>query len=202
MSRYRGPRLRIVRRLGDLPGLTRKNAKRAYPPGQHGQARKKRSEYAIRLEEKQKLRFNYGLSERQMLRYVLKARRTTGSTGQILLELLEMRLDNTVFRMGMAPTIPGARQLVNHGHITVNGRTVNVPSYNCRPGDTIAVRDREKSRKLVEANLQSPGLAHLPSHLEFDKDKFTGKVNGKIEREWVALQVNELLVVEYYSRQV
>ncbi|WP_199245515.1 30S ribosomal protein S4 [[Phormidium] sp. ETS-05] len=202
MSRYRGPRLRIVRRLGDLPGLTRKNAKRAYPPGQHGQTRKKRSEYAIRLEEKQKLRFNYGLSERQMLRYVLKARRTTGSTGQILLELLEMRLDNTVFRMGMAPTIPGARQLVNHGHITVNGRTVNVPSYNCRPGDTIAVRDREKSRKLVEANLQSPGLAHLPSHLEFDKDKFTGKVNGKIEREWVALQVNELLVVEYYSRQV
>lgn len=202
MSRYRGPRLRIVRRLGDLPGLTRKNAKRAYPPGQHGQARKKRSEYAIRLEEKQKLRFNYGLSERQMLRYVLKARRTTGSTGQILLELLEMRLDNTVFRMGMAPTIPGARQLVNHGHITVNGRTVNVPSYNCRPGDTIAVRDREKSRKLVEANLQSPGLAHLPSHLEFDKDKFIGKVNGKIEREWVALQVNELLVVEYYSRQV
>ncbi len=202
MSRYRGPRLRIVRRLGDLPGLTRKNAKRAYPPGQHGQARKKRSEYAIRLEEKQKLRFNYGLSERQMLRYVLKARRTTGSTGQILLELLEMRLDNTVFRMGMAPTIPGARQLVNHGHITVNGRPVNVPSYNCRPGDTIAVRDREKSRKLVEANLQSPGLAHLPSHLEFDKDKFTGKVNGKIEREWVALQVNELLVVEYYSRQV
>ena len=202
MSRYRGPRLRIVRRLGDLPGLTRKNAKRAYPPGQHGQARKKRSEYAIRLEEKQKLRFNYGLSERQMLRYVLKARRTTGSTGQILLELLEMRLDNTVFRMGMAPTIPAARQLVNHGHITVNGRPVNVPSYNCRPGDTIVVRDREKSRKLVEANLQSPGLAHLPSHLEFDKDKFTGKVNGKIEREWVALQVNELLVVEYYSRQV
>ncbi|HIK13660.1 MAG TPA: 30S ribosomal protein S4 [Oscillatoriaceae cyanobacterium M33_DOE_052] len=202
MSRYRGPRLRIVRRLGDLPGLTRKNAKRAYPPGQHGQARKKRSEYAIRLEEKQKLRFNYGLSERQMLRYVLKARRTTGSTGQILLELLEMRLDNTVFRMGMAPTIPAARQLVNHGHITVNGRPVNVPSYNCRSGDTIAVRDREKSRKLVEANLQSPGLAHLPSHLEFDKDKFTGKVNGKIEREWVALQVNELLVVEYYSRQV
>ncbi len=131
MSRYRGPRLRIVRRLGDLPGLTRKNAKRAYPPGQHGQARKKRSEYAIRLEEKQKLRFNYGLSERQMLRYVLKARRTTGSTGQILLELLEMRLDNTVFRMGMAPTIPGARQLVNHGHITVNGRPVNVqlPSW-------------------------------------------------------------------------
>lgn len=201
MSRYRGPRLRIVRRLGDLPGLTRKTAKRVYPPGQHGQNRKKRSEYAIRLEEKQKLRFNYGLSERQLLRYVRKARRVTGSTGSVLLQLLEMRLDNTVFRLGMAPTIPSARQLVSHGHITVNGRSVNIPSYSCRPGDVIAVRDREGSRKLVETNLANPGLANTPSHLEFDKNKLVGKVNSVIEREWVALQVNELLVVEYYSRQ-
>jgi hypothetical protein len=112
MSRYRGPRLRVTRRLGDLPGLTRKSARRAYPPGQHGQARKKKSEYCVRLEEKQKLRFNYGLSEKQLRRYVQKARRAAGSTGLVLLQLLEMRLDNTVFRMGMAPTIPGARQLV------------------------------------------------------------------------------------------
>lgn len=201
MSRYRGPRLRVVRRLGELPGLTRKSPRRAYPPGQHGQARKKRSEYAVRLEEKQKLRFNYGVSERQLLRYVRKARRAAGSTGLVLLQLLEMRLDNTVFRLGMAPTIPSARQLVNHGHVTVNGRVVNIPSYQCRPGDVIAVRDTERSRKLVEANLQFPGLAHLPSHLEFDKGKLTGKVNSVVEREWVALQVNELLVVEYYSRQ-
>ena len=201
MSRYRGPRLRIVRRLGDLPGLTRKSARRAYPPGQHGQARKKRSEYAIRLEEKQKLRFNYGLTEKQLLRYVRRARRVTGSTGQVLLQILEMRLDNTVFRMGMAPTIPGARQLVNHGHVTVNGRVVDIASYQCRPGETIAVRDREASRKMVETNLQYPGLANLPSHLEFDKNKMVGKVNSVIEREWVALQINELLVVEYYSRQ-
>ncbi|MEA5616411.1 30S ribosomal protein S4 [Cronbergia sp. UHCC 0137] len=201
MSRYRGPRLRIIRRLGDLPGLTRKSARRAYPPGQHGQNRKKRSEYAVRLEEKQKLRLNYGLTEKQMLRYVRKARRVTGSTGQVLLQLLEMRLDNTVFRMGMAPTIPAARQLVNHGHVTVNGRVVNIASYQCRPGEDIAVRDREASKKLVEANLQYPGLANLPNHLEFDKNKLAGKVNGVIEREWVALQVNELLVVEYYSRQ-
>lgn len=201
MSRYRGPRLRVVRRLGDLPGLTRKSARRAYPPGQHGQNRKKRSEYAIRLEEKQKLRLNYGLTEKQMLRYVRRARRVTGSTGQVLLQLLEMRLDNTVFRMGMAPTIPAARQLVNHGHVTVNGRVVDIASYQCRPGETISVRDRDASRKLVEANLQYPGLANLPSHLEFDKNKMTGKVNSLIEREWVALQVNELLVVEYYSRQ-
>ncbi|AFY35921.1 30S ribosomal protein S4 [Calothrix sp. PCC 7507] len=201
MSRYRGPRLRIVRRLGDLPGLTRKSARRAYPPGQHGQNRKKRSEYAIRLEEKQKLRFNYGLTEKQLLRYVRKARRVTGSTGQVLLQLLEMRLDNTVFRLGIAPTIPAARQLVNHGHITVNGRVVNIASYQTRPGEEIAVRDKEASRKLVEANLQYPGLANLPTHLEFDKNKLVGKVNSVIEREWVALQVNELLVVEYYSRQ-
>jgi small subunit ribosomal protein S4 len=201
MSRYRGPRLRIARRLGELPGLTRKSARRAYPPGQHGQARKKRSEYAIRLEEKQKLRFNYGVSERQLLRYVRKARRAAGSTGQVLLQYLEMRLDNTVFRMGMGPTIPGARQLVNHGHVTVNGRVVDIPSYQCKPGDVIGVRDTERSRKLVEANLQFPGLAHIPSHLEFDKNKLTGKVNGVVEREWVALPINELLVVEYYSRQ-
>ncbi|NJL40369.1 MAG: 30S ribosomal protein S4 [Leptolyngbyaceae cyanobacterium RM2_2_4] len=201
MSRYRGPRLRVVRRLGELPGLSRKSPRRAYPPGQHGQARKKRSEYAVRLEEKQKLRFNYGLTERQLLRYVRKARRASGSTGQTLLQLLEMRLDNTVFRMGMAPTIPGARQLVNHGHVTVNGRVVDIASYQCRPGDVIGVRDRDRSRKLVEQNLQFPGLAHLPSHLEFDKNKFVGKVNSVVEREWVALQINELLVVEYYSRQ-
>ncbi|HEY9657942.1 MAG TPA: 30S ribosomal protein S4 [Allocoleopsis sp.] len=201
MSRYRGPRLRVVRRLGELPGLSRKSPRRAYPPGQHGQARKKRSEYAVRLEEKQKLRFNYGVSERQLLRYVRRARRAAGSTGQVLLQLLEMRLDNTIFRLGMAPTIPAARQLVTHGHVTVNGRVVNIPSYQCRAGEQIGVRDTERSRKLVEANLQFPGLAHLPSHLEFDKNKMEGKVNGVVEREWVALQVNELLVVEYYSRK-
>jgi small subunit ribosomal protein S4 len=188
--------------LGDLPGLTRKSPRRAYPPGQHGQGRRKRSEYAIRLEEKQKLLYNYGISERQLLRYVKKARSSASSTGLMLLQLLEMRLDNTVFRMGMAPTIPGARQLVNHGHLTVNGREVNIPSYQCRPGDVIEVKNKEKSKELVKTNLQYPGLAHLPSHLEFDRDKFVGKVNGIIEREWVALQVNELMVVEYYSRQV
>jgi small subunit ribosomal protein S4 len=201
MSRYRGPRLRITRRLGSLPGLTRKEPRRAYPPGQHGQNRKKRSEYAIRLEEKQKLRMNYGITEKQMLRYMRKARRATGSTGLVLLQLLEMRLDNTVFRLAMGPTIPGARQLVNHGHVTVNGRVVDIASYQCRPGDVIGVRNREGSKKLVEANLQYPGLANTPNHLDFDKATLTGKVTGTIEREWVALQVNELLVVEFYSRQ-
>jgi len=204
MSRYRGPRLRIVRRLGVLPGLSRKvTKKRKSPPGQHGSNRKKLSEYGVRLQEKQKLRFNYGVSEKQLIRYMRKARGATGSTGQTLLELLEMRLDNTVFRMGMAGTIPGARQLVGHGHITVNGRVVDIPSYQCRPGDIIAVRNRERSRNLVSANIQSPGLALLPSHLEFDKNNFTGKVNAVVARQEVTLQdVNELLVVEYYSRMV
>jgi small subunit ribosomal protein S4 len=202
MARYRGPRLRVVRRLGDLPGLTRKAARRAYPPGQHGQARKKRSEYAMRLDEKQKLRFNYGLTEKQLVRYVRKARRFSGSTGQALLQLLEMRLDNIVFRLGMAPTIPAARQLVNHGHVTINGRVVSIPSYQCRPGEEVGVRNKENSRRLVEDNLQFPGLANIPTHLDWDKSKLLGKVTGVVEREWVALQVNELLVVEYYSRKV
>lgn len=202
MARYRGPRLRVVRRLGELPGLTRKNARRSYPPGQHGQNRRKRSEYAIRLEEKQKLRYNYGVSEKQLINYVRKARRASGSTGQVLLQLLEMRLDNTVFRLGMAGTIPAARQLVNHGHITVNGRVVDIPSYQCRPGDVIGVRDKDASRRLVQTNMEYPGLANLPSHLEFDKNTLIGKVNGAVEREWVAINVNELLVVEYYSRKV
>lgn len=201
MARYTGPRLRIVRRLGDLPGLTRKKARREYPPGQHGQNRRKRSEYGIRLEEKQKLRYNYGISETQLVRYVKKARRATGSTGLVLLQLLEMRLDNTVFRLGLAPTIPGARQLVNHGHITVNGKVVNIASYQCRPGEEISVKKNDRSVNRVKFNLENPGLANLPNHLEFNKDNLTGKVNGVIEREWIALSINELLVVEYYSRK-
>ena len=162
MSRYRGARLRVTRRLGDLPGLTRKSAKRSYPPGQHGQARRKRSEYAIRLEEKQKLRFNYGVSERQLVRYVKKARAQDGSTGTNLLKLLENRLDNVCFRLGFGPTIPGARQLVNHGHVTVNGRVVDIASYQCRAGDVVAIREKKPSKKLAETNLEFPGLANIP----------------------------------------
>ena len=201
MSRYRGAVLRIVRRLGELPGLTRKVTKRTSRPGQHGEQNKKLSEYAIRLEEKQKLRFNYGLSETQLLRYVRDARRIKGSTGEALLQLLEMRLDNIVFRLGMAPTIPASRQLVNHGHICVNGKRVSIPSYQCQAGDTISVKSNVKSRQIVERYISFPGLANIPTHLEVDKTTLTGKVNGIIERDWVALQLNELLVVEYYSRK-
>ena len=201
MSRYRGAVLRIVRRLGELPGLTRKVTKRISRPGQHGVQPRKPSEYSIRLEEKQKLKFNYGLTEKQLLRYVKDARRIKGSTGEALLQLLEMRLDNIVFRLGMAPTIPAARQLVTHGHISVQGKRVSIPSYQCHTGDSVTVRKNPKSKKLVEEYLSFPGLANIPTHLELDKSTLTGKVNGVVERDWVAIQLNELLVVEYYSRK-
>lgn len=201
MSRYRGAVVRIVRRLGELPGLTRKTTRRSSRPGQHGDQPRKPSEYAIRLEEKQKLRFNYGLTEKQLLRYVKDAKRIKGSTGEALLQLLEMRLDNIVFRLGMAPTIPAARQLVNHGHICVNGKRVSIPSYQCQTTDVISARSNIRSKQLIETYLSFPGLANIPSHLEMDKDTLVGKVNGIIERDWVALQLNELLIVEYYSRK-
>jgi|TARA_B110000977_G_scaffold6517_1_gene9101 small subunit ribosomal protein S4 len=201
MSRYRGAVLRITRRLGELPGLTRKTTKRNSRPGQHGDQARKPSEYAIRLEEKQKLKFNYGVTEKQLLRYVRDARRIKGSTGEALLQLLEMRLDNIVFRLGMAPTIPAARQLVNHGHICIEGKRVSIPSYQCQAGESISLRSNPRSKQLVESYLAFPGLANIPSHLEFDKNSLKGKINGIIERDWVALQLNELLIVEYYSRK-
>jgi len=198
MSRYLGPRVKKIRQLGELPGFTRKSVP---SNSKVNTFRKKTSSFGIRLEEKQKIRFNYGLTERQLLKYVRSARRIKGSTGEALLQLLEMRLDNTVFRLGMAPTIPAARQLVNHGHICINGRRVSIPSYECQTGDAITVRNSSKSKQLVEGYLSIPGLANIPTHLEIDKSNLTGKVNGVIEREWVALQLNELLVVEYYSRK-
>ena len=136
MARYRGPKLRITRRLGTLPGLTQKKSKKKDRPGQHGKSNdgnaKKTTEYGLRLEEKQKLKFNYGLTESQLYQYIKEARRRQGITGLILLQLLEMRLDTICFNLGFAPTIANARQLVNHGHITVNGKSVNIPSFQCR----------------------------------------------------------------------
>lgn len=201
MSRYRRARLRICRRLGELPGLTRKISKKNNAPGEHGQKSKKLSEYAVRLEEKQKIRFNYGINEKQLLRYIKAAKKVTGSTGLILLQMLEMRLDNTIFRLGLAPTIPAARQLVNHGHIALNEQTITICSYQCKPGDIIKIKQSKSSIKLVNKYMNFPGLTNIPNHLYLDKDKLLGKVNGIIEREWVALQLNELLIVEYYSRK-
>jgi len=201
MSRYRGPRLRISRRLGELPGLTRKKSNKTNPAGEHGQQVRKPSEYALRLNEKQKLRYNYGLSERQLLKNIKTAKKVQGSTGIILLQILEMRLDNTIFRLGLAPTIPAARQIVNHGHILINNQKVSICSYQCKPGDIIAIKNKSTSQKIIKKNIENTTLLNLPNHLEFDKNQLTAKVNGIVERTWVGLQLNELLVVEYYSRK-
>nr|YP_009485139.1 ribosomal protein S4 [Barclaya kunstleri]YP_010391453.1 ribosomal protein S4 [Barclaya rotundifolia]AUD56325.1 ribosomal protein S4 [Barclaya kunstleri]UPX03434.1 ribosomal protein S4 [Barclaya rotundifolia] len=200
MSRYRGPRFKKIRRLGALPGLTSKKPRSA--SDLRNQSRSgKRSQYRIRLEEKQKLRFHYGLTERQLLRYVRIAGKANGSTGQVLLQLLEMRLDNILFRLGMASTIPGARQLVNHGHILVNGRLVDIPSYRCKPRDIITTKDKQRSRALIQNHMDSSSNAELSKHLTLHSLQYKGVVNQILDSKWVGLKVNELLIVEYYSRQ-
>nr|AAR99773.1 small ribosomal protein 4 [Plagiochila aerea] len=202
MSRYRGPRVKIIRRLGALPGLTSKTLESKSNYIDRSTSNKKVSQYRIRLEEKQKLRFHYGLTERQLLKYMRIARKAKGSTGQVLLQLLEMRLDNTIYRLGMSPTIPGARQLVNHRHISINNDIVDIPSYNCEPGDIITIGNKQKSRSIVTKNINSFQKLKIPSHLIFDSTQLRGSVNQMINREWINLKINELLVVEYYSRQV
>nr|YP_010982535.1 ribosomal protein S4 [Ixora hookeri]WOH21517.1 ribosomal protein S4 [Ixora hookeri] len=200
MSRYRGPRFKKIRRLGALPGLTNKKP-RAVNDLRNQSRSGKKSQYRIRLEEKQKLRFHYGLTERQLLKYVRIAGKAKGSTGQVLLQLLEMRLDNILFRLGMASTIPAARQLVNHRHILVNGRIVDIPSYRCKPRDIITAKDKQKTRALVQKSLDSSPQEELPSHLTLHPFQHKGLVNQIIDSKWVGLKINELLVVEYYSRQ-
>nr|YP_009141452.1 ribosomal protein S4 [Lathyrus tingitanus]AIL55978.1 ribosomal protein S4 [Lathyrus tingitanus] len=200
MSRYRGPRFKKIRRLGALPGLTRKELPVRRVESEQSLASQK-SQYRIRLEQKQKLRFHYGLTERQLLKYVRIAGKAKGSTGQVLLQLLEMRLDNIVFRLGMAATIPQARQLVNHRHVLVNGRIVDIPSYRCKPEDIITAKDAKKSRTLIQNYLESAPPKKLPTHLTLHPGQYKGLVNQIIHSKWVGLKINELLVVEYYSRQ-
>jgi small subunit ribosomal protein S4 len=202
MSRYRGPKLRIIRRLGELPGLTQKICERKYPAGQHGPKKRmvKESQYALQLKEKQKLRFNYGLTERQLIRYVREAKRRTGSTGENLLRIIETRLDNVVFRLGFAKTIASARQLVNHGHISVNGRRVTIPSFLCSVNDTIEVR--EKSRNFIQKSITDVTTQAVPIHLDSNLDKLSGNVKDLAARDQIGININELLVVEYYSRKV
>jgi small subunit ribosomal protein S4 len=203
MSRYRGPRLRLVRRLGELPGLTRKTTKRQ-PPGQHGQTKKKKkpSEYSIRLQEKQKLRFNYGITELQLISYIRKAKNLKGSTGELLLQLLEMRLDNVIFRLGLAPTISAARQLITHGHVVINGRKGTIPSYQCKLKDEISIADKKISREIVKKFIETSNSTSIPQHLSLNKEKLSGIVNTMVNRHSISLKIKELLVVEYYSRKV
>nr|YP_010718992.1 ribosomal protein S4 [Beccarinda tonkinensis]WDR39409.1 ribosomal protein S4 [Beccarinda tonkinensis] len=200
MSRYRGPRFKKIRRLGALPGLTNKRPKAGSDLRNQSRSVKK-SQYRIRLEEKQKLRFHYGLTERQLLKYIRIAGKAKGSTGQVLLQLLEMRLDNILFRFGMVSTIPAARQLVNHRHILVNGCIVDIPSYRCKPRDIIMAKNEQKSRTLIQNYLDSFPHEELPNNLTLHPFQYRGLVNQIIDSKWAGLKINELLVVEYYSRQ-
>lgn len=203
----RGPRLKIVRRLGtQLPGLTRKEPKEpkdARRPASRAGARSRRkpSEYRLRLEEKQKVRFNYGVTERQMRRYLELARRMPGATGENVLLLLERRLDSVVFRLGFAPTIPAARQLVVHGHVRVGDRRVDRPGYRVDPGDVVSLSARAREQTTIrECAEQGPRL-RLPSYLRRDPvDACAGYVVATPMRQDVPFPVRESLIIEYYSR--
>lgn len=203
MSRFTGPRLKKVRALGvSLPGLTRKvSERRPYPPGQHGQARRKLSDYAVRLREKQKLRFNYGLTERQLRILVDEARHLPGVTGEVILELLERRLDNVVWRAGFAATIPAARQLVSHGHVRVNGRRLDIPSARLSPGDAVSLRDGSVENPHVKDSL-SAAEAVRPAWLAWDESARAATMRTLPDPASVLLEVNTQHVVEFYSRSL
>ena len=205
MSRYLGPKLKISRRLGKLPGLTTKTSNKINRPGKKGnggaEPNKKLTEYGVRLEEKQKLKFNYGLTERQLFRYVKEARRRNGVTGLILLQLLEMRLDTLCYNLGFAKSIAEARQLVNHGHFTVNNKVVSIPSFQCRLNDIIGVKNKETSKMLILNNVKQNQTLNLPDHLKMDNEKLEAQVLDYCNRNNVPVQLDELLVIEYYSRR-
>jgi small subunit ribosomal protein S4 len=222
MSRYTGPKVRLRRKVGRLNAVTR-NRIELIRPGQHGrpaqgrQGRKnEETEYAQRLKEKQRLRFNYGVTERQLINYVKRSKRTVGKTGTVLLQFLEMRLDNIVYRLGLAPTIFSARQLVNHRHICVNGKRVSIPSYQCRPGDELSVwasreerggssGSSEKVERILSCIRASLGIRRrwIPQRvLRFDRRTLVGNVVQVISRDLVGLEVKELAVLEFYSRKI
>jgi small subunit ribosomal protein S4 len=204
MSRYRGPKLKITRRLGPLPGLTTKKSRKLNRPGKDGNSldtNKKLTEYGIRLEEKQKLKFNYGLTESQLFRYVKEARRRKGVTGLILLQLLEMRLDTLCFTLGFAKSITQARQLVNHGHITVNKKVISIPSFQCRLNDVISVKEKSTSKNLINNSIKNNQVKEIPYNLKFNADKLEATVLDYCDRGDIQLELDELLVIEYYSRR-
>ncbi len=202
MARYRGPKSKIARKLGEpVFGPDKYFEKKSYPPGMHGQnkRRRKTSEYGIQLKEKQKAKYTYGLLERQFRNLFKKASAAKGVTGEVLLQMLESRLDNVVYRMGIAPTRDAARQLVSHRHITVNGRVVNIPSYQLRAGDIIGVRERSKSLEVITESLSSARYAQY-SWLEWDNAQMTGKFMNVPQREEIPENIKENLIVELYSK--
>jgi small subunit ribosomal protein S4 len=202
MARYTGPRSKKSRRYGvALFGPCKALERRAYPPGQHGEkSRRKQSEYAVALGEKQKLKLMYGVLERQFRRYFAMAQKGRGVTGEQLLQLLEGRLDNIVYRFGFANSRRAARQMITHGHVAVDGKRVNIPSYQTRPAEIIEVRDKPQSRKLAVKGLEAMQIAPVPDWLILEKEKFRGEIKRVPTRDEIAPIANEQLVVELYSR--
>ena len=208
MARYTGPVCRLCRREGEklfLKGdrcYTEKCAvdRRPYPPGQHGQGRRKESEYGLQLREKQKVRRIYGVLERQFERYYDRASRQKGITGENLLQLLEMRLDNIVYRMGLGASRAQARQLVLHGHIAVNGKKVDIPSYEVQPGDVISVRENSRNLQLIKDNVEAAAGRTMPEWMEVNLEQMEGKILAVPTRDQIDISVQEHLIVEFYSQ--
>jgi len=202
MARYIGPSTKIARKFGDpIFGPDKYFERKNYPPGHHGmnKRRKKLSEYGVQLKEKQKAKYTYGVLERQFSNLFKKASGSKGITGEVLLQLLESRLDNVVYRLGIAPTRNGARQFVSHRHIVVNDKVVNIPSYTVKPGDIVGVREKSKSLEMITSSLDSAHHAGV-SWLEWDNDKMAGKFLNLPEREEIPENIKEQLIVELYSK--
>jgi small subunit ribosomal protein S4 len=201
MARYTGPKAKISRKFNEpIMGESKAFAKKNYPPGQHGKTKKrKQSEYAVQLQEKQKAKYIYGVLERQFAHTFDKATRKKGVTGEVLLQLLEARLDNTVYRLGIAPTRRAARQLVVHKHITVDGDVVNIPSYSLRPGEIVAVREKSKTLESISTSL-SIGGSKKYNWLEWDGSEMAGKIVNLPLRADIPENINEQLIVELYSK--
>jgi len=201
MARYTGPKTKIARRFGEaIFGADKSFEKRNYAPGQHGNSRRrsKKSEYAIQLTEKQKAKYTYGILEKQFRNLFKKASARPGITGEILLQLCESRLDNTVYRMGISPSRSGARQLVSHRHITVNGGIVNIPSYSMRPGDVIEVREKSKALEAINDSLAAH--SNVYEWLEFNAETKRGTFVTVPERSQITENIKEQLIVELYSK--
>ena len=201
MARYTGPKTKIARKFGEaIFGPDKVLSKKNYPPGQHGNSRRRKtSEYGIQLREKQKAKYTYGVLEKQFRNLYEKAKRTKGITGVILMQLLESRLDNVVYRLGMSPTRAGARQLVSHRHITVDGKVVNIPSYHIRPGQVVAVREKDKSMEVITNSLQGFNHSKYP-WIEWTETSMSGVFLHIPEREDIPENIKEQLIVELYSK--
>ena len=205
MARYRGPRLAKCRRVGVvLPGLTTvATLDRATPPGQHGARRKgKSSDFRDRLLEKQKLRWHFGILEKQFRKYVTEATRRKGPSGRILISMLESRLDNVVWRLGLAASIPAARQLVVHGHITVNGKRVDRPSFSVAVGAPVGVHEKSRAKPFVVAALEQGATRIRPGYLDFDPATATGKIVTEPQREDLPFDCDPQKIVEFYSQKI